>query len=600
MATGQMVGQPNSAEFISQAQAQVSLAAAEASASAASAAAAAASEGLATGAASAAEAERVLAETAADSAQNASGTYADTTAGLAATASGGYFYVPTGDGGLVRYLDNAGTAVEVGRVAAGAVVQELVASVPPRSTDTAGDLDVVVDAVGNVYRRTTADGGLMLAGRDESVQTRLDVLDAFQVQTDTSGWQDFGFDSLGRTTRATDSAGGLRLPGRTEAVQTSLARLEAQADALYRPSGGVVLPSGFTPMTKALRPQERYIWATMPAALRPNPLAVNVWAYPFEWQTQDQVLPSMMRRRKGTLILAANTYERIRWDAEETITVNAPAGFFTPGVYPNGRQFRDGAHMYDRATGKFYFAICGISGTADGWKNMSIQVFESSDGLVWDFLAESPNMGSGNIFSDRAITPDWLVDSDGTLYVTICGYEASLVNFNTWIWRVNDPGAFSSWTKMGQVTGSALPTLNANGAPFVIDTCSFTRDGVYYLVWKAEAENGLGSHTKAQIGLAWSTSLLGPYNSGTSFFAPTGENLKGEGLCVIELPPGSPYRFRLFWDNYLGTTYGGKTSPHMCADTNDFQTFTPPVPTGFDTTSSSIYERNTVFGVGYP
>jgi hypothetical protein len=104
------------------------------------------------------------------------------------------------------------------------------------------------------------------------------------------------------------------------------------------------------------------------------------------------------------------------------------------------------------------------------------------------------------------------------------------------------------------------------------------------------------------MGIAWSTSLLGPYNGGSSFFAPTGERLKGEGMSVIELPPGSPYRFRFFWDNYGwgAISYGGKTSPHMCADTNDFITFAPPVPTGFDTTSASIYERNTAFVVGYP
>lgn len=543
----------------------------------------------------AAEAARTAAETAADTAQNSSGTYASTAAGLAAVASGAYFYVPDGAGGLIRYLDNAGVAVEVGRVAAGAVVQELVASVPPRSTDAAGDLDVAVDAVGRVYRRTRSDGGLVLAGRSESVQDRLAELDGIQVQEDMSGWQDFGVDAQGRVVRAVDAAGGQRIAGRAESVQASLDRIEQQAELLLRPTGGISLPANFAALQKPLCGEERYVWAGMPAALRPN--QTKIVAYPFEWDSADQVVASMMARRQGTLN-PHGRWEQITWAAEEAITVNAPVGYFTPGAYPNGRQFRDGAHMYDRKAGKHYFCISGISGTADGWKSTNVPIFSSTDGLAWDFVAFTPDMGTGAPTLDRAWTPDWFVDSDGTLYIILAGYENNARHANAWLWRCDNPDTMASWTKLGEVSGSALPYVVADGYPHIIDMCLFQRHGVYYLIWKSEAETVAGSEEKAQMGIAWATSILGPYNGGHRFMAPSGERMKGEGICVIELPPGRPYRYRLFWDNYIAASYAGVGAGHMFADTNDFVTFTPPKPTGFPMTANGK-DRNTTFSIGY-
>ncbi len=70
-------------------------------------------------AAAAAAADATTADLAADAALAAGLIYANTTAGLAATANGGYFYVPSAeeDEVLILYRDNAGSAVEVKRVA---------------------------------------------------------------------------------------------------------------------------------------------------------------------------------------------------------------------------------------------------------------------------------------------------------------------------------------------------------------------------------------------------------------------------------------------------------------------------------------------------
>ena len=128
----------------------------------------------------------------------------------------------------------------------------------------------------------------------------------------------------------------------------------------------------------------------------------------------------------------------------------------------------------------------------------------------------------------------------------------------------------------------------------------FQRNGVYYIVWTEYTFSG-GSDAFAQMGISWSTSLLGPYDHGLRFTAPTGEAIKGEGVCLTELPPGGPYRWRLTWDNFLGTSYGGMGTVYgqMCADTNDFVTFSKVRPTGLEQAGATVYIRNTAYVIGY-
>jgi hypothetical protein len=123
------------------------------------------------------------------------------------------------------------------------------------------------------------------------------------------------------------------------------------------------------------------------------------------------------------------------------------------------------------------------------------------------------------------------------------------------------------------------------------DPYLFRRDGVYYCVWAAMSN--ATSVAGYQLGLAYSTSLLGPYNQGHSFTDNTGQVIKGEGQSVVELPHGSAKRFRLFWFNVAGQLYNGRASavmPSPCADSDDLVTIGNIVTHGTDAT---YFQHNT-------
>lgn len=383
-------------------------------------------------------------------------------------------------------------------------------------------------------------------------------------------------------------AGGARFTSPSGVAYACNGR-DAASDPLpaYAP-GQVVLPAGFTPMSRPLRPGERFVWSAMPAPLRPGPQVVT--AYPFEWRSQDQVVASMVRRRRATLDPVTRAF---LWGPEEAITVE-PASYFAPGVYPTGgRQFRDGSFLHDRATGLTYFAISGITGTSDGWRSLDVPLFVSSDGLAWRRAGQATFAAAYQPYP-HTWTPEWFVDSDGQVYLLIAGNH-DLAYARYWLLRCKDPGTFQVWEDVGMLQGSAFPTIRSTGLPSMIDGVLFQRDGVYYVIWKAEMSLP-GSEPHGQLGIAWSTSLLGPYDAGHRLVDPDGTGLNGEGMSVLELPPGGPYRFRLLWDNYQRVSYRGVASQHVYADTNDFVTFSPVRPTGFGET----YDRNTTFVMGGP
>ncbi len=519
-------------------------------------------------------ADKAAAEAARDQAEGVTGIYDTPALGLVATPDGGYFKVPDGAGGLITYRDTAGVAVEVGRVASGAEVKELVASVPPRSNDSAGNLIYWVDVAGRVTGILDANSEQVLVGRSETVQARLASLDGITEQETTAGSL-FQVDVAGNVTEYVDPEGERRVADLSESVQATLRRVEETANLLYRPTGGVVIPTTFTPMTKALRPEERFVWSGMPAHLRPAPTSRVVTAYPFSWEDTGVIaLPADMKRRRG-VINPPGSFDPVTWTHLEDLTVNAPPGFFDPVDPYYTRSWRDASIMYDRKLGKYWWADSGIGRTADGWPQLNVPIFESTDGLTFDFVGYTPNVSGPSDFGKKMISPDWFIDSDGGVYLIVDGYHTGAGPRTYIILKCTTPDTMLTWEEVGDITGTALPTSTASGGQVdIIDPYIFQRHGVYYVIWKAERA---GTEDATQLGIAWSDSILGPYNNGHRFLDPYGNKIKGQGMSVTELPPGGPYRFRLWFDKYGPDVYPGMTSAaqQACTDTNDFTTFSP-------------------------
>lgn len=545
--------------------AEASVAAAVASASETSASASAAT---ATGASSTALAAKTAAEAARDAAATAGATYVDTATGIAAVADGAYFYVPAGDT-LIRYRRSGAAAVEVGRLPSAATVSGLQAALTPAASDASSGLFYITDSVGRVVAWFDSAAGLRLAGIDGTAQARLA---AIQQAPDAGASIYYILDAYNRVIAYFDSAAGLNLAGLTGTVQALLATAGAKADLATREQGAVggtiALPASFTTMSQPLRGQERFIWSGSPPTLRPN--STRFTGYPFDWTT-DPVAPSAVRRVRATL--AAPT----TW-SYEALTVNAPGGFFT------NRQFRDISWLYDRKNGKYWFALNAISSQATGFKASDFPIFSSTNGTTLDYV------GLVNVIPgapDTIWSPEFFIDDEGTVYIIVCANTGAGGAYAYHLIRCTDTDTFNAWSYVGALTGSSFPT-NGSGVINMIDPWMFKRDGVYYVCWKQETAAG-GSSLLGQLGIACSPTLLGPYNTGHAFVAPGSVAIRGEGGNAVELPAGSAFRFRYFFDNYLGLFAGSQ----CYADTNDFITFTSPANTALAT-----YSRHTTLVVG--
>jgi hypothetical protein len=320
-------------------------------------------------------------------------------------------------------------------------------------------------------------------------------------------------------------------------------------------------------------PTNTYVWSSMSRDNRTS--TTNLIAYPFDW-TSDPVVPAAVRRALNTSFPGAWT--------NTGLTVNLPGDY-------GDHQFRDISWMREVGGGKYWYLINYISPGASGYHGDSFAVFSSTDGTTLDFVTYVTAPGAPT----QVWSPEWFVDDDGTVYAIVSVAAAShpatqpggAGKFAYHLFRCSTPATMATWVYVGQLTGAAFPR-DLGGDYNMIDPFMLKRDGKYIVVWKSENHDG-GSIAVGALGFAASSSILGPYDQGAPFYY-SGALIKGEGQTVIELPPGSQYRFRLFFDDYTSIYVGQQ----VYSDTNNFVQFTAPADTGMATP----YWRHSTYVLG--
>lgn len=176
--------------------------------------------------------------------------YATTAAGLAATTNGDFFSVPSPESSeyLILYLNNAGVAVEQRRYPSKNAIDAipLAQSLLP-TLDV--DAELLVDGVGNILRRTTANGNLIIPNVPQgSVQDALQRQSriADDVYMSVTGDALVVADADGNISLRQDSEGRLFIPGIPGSVQEALGYSVAPS-AFIEPTARDAL----TPVVKA-------------------------------------------------------------------------------------------------------------------------------------------------------------------------------------------------------------------------------------------------------------------------------------------------------------------------------------------------------------
>jgi hypothetical protein len=361
--------------------------------------------------------------------------------------------------------------------------------------------------------------------------------------------------------------GALSTPGSEPSLFVKELRIcRGASPAACRPAGAYVRsrPTGIS----------RYVTAAMPRDLRMN--SARLTAYPFRWPP-DPVPIDDTRLRTAPWGSSGGPNGSMTW-SNVHLTINTPPGW--------DRQWRDGSFAYDRALEKYWFVISSIRSEAAGWTASEFAVFSSSDGVTWDFVTWVTVPGS----PWRVWTPTIFVEDDGTVYVLVSVEQSDGTGMGLYLYRNDDPSTWATWTALGAVTGSAIQ-VNRNGVQNVHDAFLWKRSGTYYLLSRCEGTE-TGGCTGGEIGIATASSLQGPYNTGHLLTGPTSAILRGEGISVLELPPGSTYRWRLFLDDVFSDWWPGMI---VSFDTNDWVTFTSSSNV-LDETAG--WQRNTDFVLG--
>jgi len=407
---------------------------------------------------------------------------------------------------------------------------------------------------------------------------------------DTSGSVVVELDSAGRVIRRITDIGHEHLADMPHGLSVQ--------EAIRSPRGRGFLPAAFKPLGPSVPAAARYVTAGMPRDMRPNPATKDLAAYTFRWPP-DPAGISQVRRVVGTLGTQTWSVQATYLDPAKTKDIE------------RNHQIRDISPMRDRLTGDYWIAINSISYGQNAWVGSGFTLAKATNDngqrIITQAYVELP------IPTLQVWSPEWFVDPDnGEIYIIISAnkkpqdFTGSEVQDSRWgyhLMRCVDL-ATAQFDYLGELTGSAFPKATT-GEVSMIDPFMMKRDGVFYVLWKAEvaltnpdnlrvSPAGKAAYDVPITALGWaaSASLLGPYNSGDAFKLPDGTFIKGEGQQIIELPAGFGRRYRLIWDQLGGPSFG-------YADTDDLINFPGGAQQlGDFTESGNNYNRHGTFVLG--